>query len=108
MMCLINARSSTLSGTIKSGKNGLSGVQIEVVHLSSNMVYNTVSDKNGKYMISFLKDGKYKIIVMANGMQSREVNNIYLRNGISDIEIKMVSDSINNKINWNRFNWNFF
>jgi outer membrane receptor protein involved in Fe transport/5-hydroxyisourate hydrolase-like protein (transthyretin family) len=90
----------TISGTII---DSLSGRPVEYATITlfhqgtKRIVSGAVTDQQGRFTISELKNGSYRILVESIGYQSHSVNNLKIDDQSSEVELKEITLSVKNE-----------
>lgn len=78
--------SASISGRVTDGDKPIANLEITITHLPTNYFYKTETNKKGEFSLDDLDvGGPYKIVIKADYIEERILNNIYLRLGENDL-----------------------
>src|SRR5258708_5803988 len=67
-LCFAQATTAELSGTVQDGSGAVViGAQATATNIATNITHNTLSEKNGEYVLTQLQPGDYTVSVEAKG-----------------------------------------
>jgi len=67
-LCFAQATTAELSGTVQDGSGAVViGAQVTATNIATNITHNTLSEKNGEYVLTQLQPGDYTVSVEAKG-----------------------------------------